>query len=158
TRAKAVVIDGRFYFPQTSAPPLQRSAANRPPAPAASFAPDRRPPDPEPRPRDLVIRNATVLTVTNGTIESGSISAHEGKIKEVGKTVAAPADAAVIDANGQYVMPGIIDSHSHSATSGGVNESAPAISPQARIADVLDPEHIDLYRAIAGGVTTLNIL
>ena len=56
-------------------------------------------------------------------------------------------------------MPGIIDSHSHSATSGGrPTKAGPAISPQARIADVLDPEDIDLYRALAGGVTTLNIL
>ncbi|MBI1787949.1 MAG: amidohydrolase family protein [Acidobacteria bacterium] len=81
-----------------------------------------------------------------------------GKIKEAGKTVSAPGDARIIDASGRFVMPGIIDSHSHSAMSGGVNEMAPAITAQVRVADVLDPEDIDLYRALAGGTTTLNIL
>jgi imidazolonepropionase-like amidohydrolase len=159
TRAKAVVIDGRFYYPPAvppSGPPLQR--ASRAPAPPGRIAPERMPPTPEPPARDLVIRNATIFTVTHGVIENGAIWAHEGKIKEVGKSVTAPSDAVVIDGTGEYVMPGIIDSHSHSATSGGVNEGAPAISPQARIADALDPEDIDLYRALAGGATTLNIL
>jgi imidazolonepropionase-like amidohydrolase len=161
TNAKAVVIDGRFYYPPASAPsgpPAPRMAAGRTPTPPSSIAPERRPPEPEPQARDLVIRNATILTVTNGSIENGSIWVHEGKIKEVGKSVSSPADALAIDATGQYVMPGIIDSHSHTAINGGVNEGGPAISPQARIADVLDPEDIDLYRALAGGVTTLNIL
>jgi imidazolonepropionase-like amidohydrolase len=158
TRAAAVVIDGRFYFPQAPATPAPVQRAARPPLPPDAIAPARRPPDPEPPTRDLVIRNATILTVTHGTIENGAIWIHDGKIRELGKTVAAPADAKVIDATGQYVMPGIIDSHSHSAISGGVNEGAPAISPQARVADVLDPEDIELYRSLAGGVTTLNIL
>jgi imidazolonepropionase-like amidohydrolase len=55
-------------------------------------------------------------------------------------------------------MPGIIDSHSHSAISGGGNEGGSSVTAQVRIADVLDPEDIDLYRALAGGVTTLNVL
>lgn len=160
THAKAVVIDGRFYFPPVApaTPSTQRNASATPLVPESGIAPERRPPGPEPASRDLVISNATILTVTKGSIENGSIWVHDGKIRELGKTVGAPAGAQVIDATGQFVMPGIIDSHSHSAISGGVNEGAPAISPQARIADVLDPEDIDLYRSLAGGVTTLNIL
>ncbi len=161
TRVAAVVIDGQFYDPPaaplSAANPARQAGASQPAAPVAP-APERKPPDAEPAPRDLVIRNATLLTVTQGTIENGAIWIHEGKIREAGRAVNAPADAKVIDATGQYVMPGIVDSHSHTAMANGINEGAPAISPQARVQDVLEPEDIDLYRALAGGVTTLNIL
>ena len=61
----------------------------------------------------IVIQNATVLTVTKGTIEKGSVLVRDGKIAEVGANVRVPSGATVIDASGQYVMPGIIDCHSH---------------------------------------------
>ena len=157
TSAAAVVVDGQFYDPPARAPSVRQAGGAHPPAPAAP-APDRKPPDAEPASRDLVIRNATILTVTQGTIENGAIWIHEGKIREAGRAVNAPSDAKVIDGTGKYVMPGIIDSHSHTAMANGINEGAPAISPQARVQDVLEPEDIDLYRALAGGVTTLNIL
>src|SRR3954468_9922405 len=76
----------------------------------------------KPAPVDTVIKNGTILTVTHGTIENGSILIHNGKIAEVGKTVNVPANARVIDATGKFVMPGIIDAHSHSALDGDVNE------------------------------------
>src|ERR1700744_6283352 len=59
----------------------------------------------------ILIQNATILTVSHGTIEHGSILIKDGKIAEVGESVKAPKDAQVIDANGQFVMPGIIDCH-----------------------------------------------
>jgi imidazolonepropionase-like amidohydrolase len=105
-----------------------------------------------------LIRNATVLTITHGTIERGSILVRDGKIAAVGKNVKAPADAAVIDATGQYVMPGIIDCHSHIAVDGSVNEGSVSVSSMVSIADVLNPEDIDIYRDLAGGVTTANVL
>src|SRR3569623_1157218 len=63
--------------------------------------------------RDLVITNAIVMTVTHGTIDKGSVWIHDGKLAGVGKTVAAPADARIIDAGGRYVTPGIIEAHAH---------------------------------------------
>jgi imidazolonepropionase-like amidohydrolase len=105
-----------------------------------------------------VIQNATILTVTHGTIEHGSILIRDGKIAEVGANVKAPEGATAIDATGQYVMPGIVDCHSHIAVDGSVNEAGPAVSSMARIPDVLNPEDIDIYRDLAGGVTTANIL
>ncbi len=68
------------------------------------------PPD---APGVIVIQNATILTVSHGTIEHGSILIKDGKIAEVGQSVKAPKDAQVIDAAGQFVVPGIIDCHSH---------------------------------------------
>src|SRR5262250_3822763 len=70
----------------------------------------------------IVIQNATILTVTKGTIEHGSILIKDGKIAEVGPSVKAPKDATVIDAQGKFVIPGIIDCHSHIAIDGSVNE------------------------------------
>src|SRR5690348_16816186 len=61
----------------------------------------------------ILIQNATILTVSHGTIERGSILIKDGKIAEVGVSIKAPKDAHVIDAVGQFVMPGIIDCHSH---------------------------------------------
>src|SRR5437870_205729 len=77
--------------------------------------------EPAPGPPTL-IKNATVYTVTNGTLPGASVLIRDGKIVEVGKNVAAPADAIVIDASGKFLIPGIIDCHSHIAVDGNVNE------------------------------------
>ncbi|MBI4466707.1 MAG: amidohydrolase [Acidobacteria bacterium] len=105
-----------------------------------------------------VIQNATILTVTRGTIENGSILIRNGRIAAVGKNVRVPQGATVIDATGQYVSPGIIDAHSHIAVDGGVNEGSIAVSSMVGIEEVLDPDDINLYRDLAGGVTTANVL
>ncbi|MBI4484230.1 MAG: amidohydrolase family protein [Acidobacteria bacterium] len=106
----------------------------------------------------VLIKNATLLTVSQGTIPDGSILIENGKIAAVGKDLAAPADARVIDATGQYVLPGIIDCHSHIAVEGGVNEGSLAVSAMVGIDDALNPTDINIYRELAGGVTTANIL
>jgi len=103
-----------------------------------------------------VIQNATILTVTNGTIERGSILIRDGKIAEVGTNVTVPDGAHVIDAEGQYVMPGIIDAHTHVA--GGFNEGSVNVSSMTTVHDVINPDDINMYRALAGGVTAMNIL
>ncbi len=105
-----------------------------------------------------VVRNATILTVTQGTIENGSILIRDGKIAEVGTNVTVPSGAEVIDAAGMYVMPGIIDPHSHVAMEGGVNEGSLAVTSMTSVTDILDPDDINIYRALAGGVTTTNVL
>jgi imidazolonepropionase-like amidohydrolase len=113
------------------------------------------PPD---APPVIVIQNATILTVSHGTIEHGSILIKDGKIAEVGASVKAPKDAQVIDAAGQFVIPGIIDCHSHIAVDGSVNEGSISVSSIVNIADVLNPDDIDIYRDLAGGVTVANVL
>ena len=104
----------------------------------------------------IVIQNATILTVTKGTL-NGSVLIRDGKITEVGEKVTVPADAKVIDATGQFVMPGIIDCHSHIAAD-SINEGSVSVSSMVGIEDVLNPDDIAIYRAVAGGVTTANIL
>ena len=104
----------------------------------------------------IVIQNATVLTVTKGTFQ-GSVLIRDGKIAEVGPKVAAPAGATIVDATGKYLMPGIIDCHSHIAAD-SINEGAVSVSSMVGIEDVLNPDDISIYRALAGGVTIANVL
>ncbi|MFZ0821942.1 MAG: amidohydrolase family protein [Candidatus Acidiferrales bacterium] len=106
----------------------------------------------------LLIKNATVLTVTKGTIKNGSVLIRNGKITEVGANVAAPAGATVIDGTGMFVAPGTIDCHSHIAIEGGVNEGSVSDSSMANILDVINSEDPDIYRDLAGGVTAANVL
>jgi len=103
-----------------------------------------------------VIRNATVITVTQGTFQ-GDILVRDGKIAQVGEKIITPLGARVIDAGGQFVMPGIIDAHSHISAE-GVNEAGTSVSSMTRIEDVLNAESISIYRALAGGVTTVDIM
>ena len=105
----------------------------------------------------FVIQNGTIMTVTKGTFK-GSVVVRDGKIVEVGEKVTVPAGATVIDAAGGFVTPGIIDCHSHIAADGNINEGSVSVSSMVDIRDVINPEDIAIYRAMAGGVTTANIL
>jgi imidazolonepropionase-like amidohydrolase len=104
-----------------------------------------------------LIKNATILTVTKGTLENSDLLLENGKIAKIGKNLAAPAGAQVIDATGKYVMPGIIDPHSHTMID-AVNEGTLSVTSMVRIRDVLNPTDVNIYRQLAGGVTTINVL
>ncbi len=106
----------------------------------------------------LAITGATILTMAGETIENGTVVVRDGRIARVGSGVRPPRGAHVIDADGGYVIPGIVDAHSHIATAGGVNEGSLAVTAMVRIEDVVDPTDIAIYRALAGGVTTINVL
>ena len=85
---------------------------------------------------NVLIKDAVILTVTKGTIPKGSILVKDGKIAAIGPDVKAPEGVKVIEANGLVAMPGIIDTHSHMAISGGVNEMSLSIVPEVRVKDV----------------------
>jgi imidazolonepropionase-like amidohydrolase len=106
--------------------------------------------------QDVAIRNATVMTVANGTIENGTVVVRGGRITAVGRDVAIPAGVQVIDGTGMYVMPGIIDAHSHMAIEGGINEGSESVTPEV-IIPVRDDDQT-IYRALAGGVTSALLL
>ena len=101
--------------------------------------------------QDVAIRNATVLTISGGTIEGGTVLVRNGKIAAVGANVQVPAGVQVIDGTGMYVMPGIIDAHSHAALEGGINEGSESVTPEVVVQLRDDDETI--YRALAGGST-----
>lgn len=104
-----------------------------------------------------LITGATVLTASHGTLEDTDIVIRDGKIAQIGTGLSAPEGAAVVDASGRYVTPGIIDAHSHMAAM-SINEGSVNVSSMVTIEDVIRPEDVGMYRALAGGVTTINIL
>src|SRR5689334_10558926 len=106
--------------------------------------------------RETLIRNATVLTITHGTLQNTDVLLRNGKIAAIGKNLNAP-NARIIDGTGKYVMPGIIDCHSHSMLD-TINEGTLAVTSMVHTQDVLNTTDVDLYRELAGGVTTLNLL
>jgi imidazolonepropionase-like amidohydrolase len=133
----------------------------------APATPRARPPGPRPpsllampipaAARLVAITNATIMTASHGTIEKGTIVIRDGRIAAVGANVAVPPGAQVIDGTGRFVTPGIVDAHSHSAAE-AINEGTNSVTAEVRMTDVIEHDDIALYRELAGGVTTLNVL
>src|SRR5207302_4339414 len=88
----------------------------------------------------------------------GAVWVHAGKIAGVGESVNAPSSATVVDAAGMWLTPGIIHPHSHSALDSDVNEATSPVTPSMHMIDAFDNRSADLYRALAGGVTTELLL
>ncbi len=110
-----------------------------------------------PKQENLLIKNATVWTSdAAGKLEGTDILVKNGKIAAVGKNLT-DATAKVIDATGKHVSPGIIDEHSHIAAA-SINEGGQSVTSEVRIGDNLNPEDINIYRQLSGGVTTSHIL
>ncbi len=106
---------------------------------------------------NVLIKNGTVLTVTKGSLTETDVLIKDGKIAQVGKGIAAPQGVRVIDATGLFVMPGIIDAHSHIALD-QINEGTNAITPEVFTGDALNPFQMSIYRALAGGCTVSHAL
>ena len=109
-------------------------------------------------PKEVLIKNATLLTVTHGKIANASVFIKDGKIAAFGDHVSAPVGVAIIDAGGKYVTPGIIDPHSHMALRDDVNEATSPVVPNMRMIDAFDYTDKAIYRALAGGVTSALLL
>jgi len=122
-----------------------------PPLPAA--------PPPFPAGKTVAIVGGTVLTLgPQGEIANGTVLIRDGKIAAVGRELNVPEGAIVVDAKGRYVMPGIVDTHSHTAVEGSVNECTDVITAETRVRDVIDQRDVSIYRQLAGGVTAINVL
>lgn len=106
---------------------------------------------------NLLIRNGNVITITNGDLEATDVLVREGKITQIGKNISAPRGFRVIDATGMFVMPGIIDAHSHAGID-AINEATSPVTAEVSVGDVLNPFQVGLYRALAGGVTTIHAM
>ncbi|MFP6767814.1 MAG: hypothetical protein VB859_06575, partial [Planctomycetaceae bacterium] len=107
---------------------------------------------------NVLVRNATVLTGTGKTHPGHSILVRRGKIIAIGANLKPDPGMTVIDATGRFVMPGIIDTHSHIKITQGINESTLSIVPEVRIKDVINTADVGEFRALAGGVTTARLL
>lgn len=109
------------------------------------------------QPPVVAIKGATVLTVTRGSIPNGTVVVRGGKIAAVGDaSLSVPPDAQVVDGSGRFLTPGIIDEHSHIA-SDSTNEGGTTVSSMTNVMDVLDPNDVDIYRDLAGGLTVASV-
>ncbi len=114
---------------------------------------------PPEQPENILVKGGYLWTSgAQGNLESADILFTKGKVAKLGKNIAAPKGATVIDATGKHVTAGLIDCHSHTAISEGVNEAGQAISSEVRIADVVDSKDVAIYRELAGGLTVINAL
>ncbi len=110
-----------------------------------------------PKQETILIKNATVWTnESEGVLQNSDVLIKNGKIAGVGKNLSDPA-AKVIDGTGKHVTAGIIDEHSHIAAA-SINEGGQSVTSEVRIADNLNPDDINIYRQLSGGVTTSHIL
>jgi imidazolonepropionase-like amidohydrolase len=102
---------------------------------------------------------AQIITITGPVIDNGVLVIHRGKIVSVGREgqTPIPADAQRHDARGRVIMPGLIDTHSHIGGGAGADASSP-IQPDVRILDSFNPRDTSLRRAVAGGITTVNVM
>jgi len=106
---------------------------------------------------DLLIKNGTILTVTKGVIPKGDILILGGIIKQIGENLQGPEGVKIIDATGKYVIPGIIDSHTHIALF-GTNEGSEAVTPEVDVGEVVDAEDTSILTALSGGVTMVHTM
>ena len=105
---------------------------------------------------NVLIQNANVITAVNGELTDTSILVENGVIAAIGKDLVPPPDVMVIDGQGAWVMPGIIDCHSHMVAGG--NEGSLSVTPEVRCEDNMRSDDLSVYRAAAGGATTANVL
>ncbi len=110
-----------------------------------------------PKLENILFTNATVWTnEAEGILQNADVWINNGKIMAVGKNLKAP-NAKVINAEGKHITAGIIDEHSHIASS-SINEGGQSVTSEVRIADNIYPDDVDIYRQLSGGVTSSHIL
>ncbi len=108
---------------------------------------------------EVLVRNATVWTnEADGILTETDVLFKDGKVAKIGKNLKAAKGAVEVDGTGKHLTCGIIDEHSHIAISRGVNEGTQASSAEVRIGDVVNAEDVNIYRQLAGGVTTAQLL
>ena len=111
------------------------------------------------QPETLVVQNTTLWTCgPSGILRDADMIVRKGKIEAIGIDLPVPPGALVVDGNKFEISPGLIDCHSHMATDSGVNEGTQAVTAEVRIGDFINAEDITIYRQLAGGLTSANIL
>ncbi|MDA0735532.1 MAG: amidohydrolase [Bacteroidetes bacterium] len=105
----------------------------------------------------VLIQNATLMTITDGIIENGDVLIVDGVITAIGADLSAPSGVSVVDGTGKYVMPGIIDAHSHLNTV-STNEARNPVTAEVTMEESINPNSVSIYRALAGGVTSIHLM
>jgi imidazolonepropionase-like amidohydrolase len=109
--------------------------------------------------QNVHVKNITIWTSEDaGILKDTDLLVRKGKIYKIGKNLKTPKGYITIDGTGKHLTAGIVDEHSHIAISKGVNEGSDAITAEVKIGDVVDPDDINIYRALAGGTTSAQLL
>lgn len=108
--------------------------------------------------KPLLLKNGNIIPISGENIQGGEILIVGTKITKVGKNLAGPPEAEVINLDGKWVMPGIIDSHSHIALEGDVNEMGDLITAEVDCKDIINPQDINIFYALTGGVTSIHTM
>ncbi|MGY8689190.1 MAG: amidohydrolase family protein, partial [Verrucomicrobiales bacterium] len=109
------------------------------------------------RKRRIFIENATVWTCgPQGILLEANVIIEDGRIVALGRDIKPLKNSYTIDGRGKHITPGLVDCHSHTAISRGVNEGSHAVTCEVGVGDVVDPTDISIYRQLAGGLTTAN--
>ena len=112
-----------------------------------------------PSPKTILVNDATIWTSgPKGVLKEWDILFQDGKVKKIAKNISLPrGNALIIEGKGKHVTPGLIDAHSHMAGE-SINEGFQNVTAEVRMRDVIDPNDVAIYRALAGGLTTINLL
>lgn len=107
----------------------------------------------------VLFKNTTLWTCgPEGLLKNVDLLVHRGKIEAIGPGLESPENAQVVDASKWQISPGLIDCHSHMASDSGINEATQAVTAEVRIGDFVDAGDITIYRQLAGGLTSANVL
>lgn len=111
------------------------------------------------KPKTILVDDATIWTSgPDGVLEGFDILFQNGRVKQIAKNIYLnDKNAIIIDGKGKHITPGLIDAHSHMAGE-SINEGFQNVTAEVRMRDVIDPNDIAMYRALAGGLTTINLL
>jgi len=107
---------------------------------------------------NLLIKHANLLTITGGDLTETDLLIENGRITAIGGDLTAPPGTKTADLRGYFVMPGMIDPHSHICSDGGLNEFSLSVTPEVRVRDVVDNTDVAAYRALAGGTTLVHTM
>jgi len=108
--------------------------------------------------RDLVLRHGTVYTFDRGVLADTDLLLRDGRIFRIGKDLKTASGTEEIDLQGKAVIPGIIDSHTHIALLGGINEAAENVTPEVDMADQVNPDDPSIFYCLTGGVTMVHTM
>ncbi|MGD2135001.1 MAG: amidohydrolase family protein, partial [Gemmatimonadales bacterium] len=107
---------------------------------------------------DLFIQNLDAVWTANDTVyHNVSILIRDGVIREIGADLTPPGNVTVVDGTGHTAIPGLVDEHSHTGMR-ATNEGSVPVVPEVLVQDALDPEDLNIYRALSGGVTVAQVL
>ncbi|MGB0839654.1 MAG: amidohydrolase, partial [Chitinophagales bacterium] len=113
----------------------------------------------QPKVETVLFQNATVWTnEADGILKETDVLIQNGKIASIGQGLKPPKGTKIVNAEGKHLTSGIVDEHSHIGISRGVNEGGQAITAEVRIGDVVNSEDVNIYRQLAGGVTSAQLL